>query len=81
MGGTCSTQKENSKLRGIIVVTVQEKIKRQYGIRFRSGERLAMGLGSEDWMPVGVRSPTPVQTGPGAHLAFYTMGTGSLSRG
>jgi len=27
---------------------------------------------------VGARSSAPVQTGPGAHLASYTMGTGSF---
>jgi hypothetical protein len=27
---------------------------------------------------VGVRFSTPVQTGPGAHPASYTMGTGSF---
>jgi hypothetical protein len=27
------------------------------------------------------RFSAPVQTGPGAHLASYKMGTGSLSRG
>jgi hypothetical protein len=29
----------------------------------------------------GARFSAPVQTGPGAHPAYYTMGTGSLSRG
>jgi hypothetical protein len=28
--------------------------------------------------PVGARFSTPVQTGPGAHPDFYTMGTGSF---
>jgi len=28
---------------------------------------------------VKVRSYAPLQTGPGAHPAFYPMGTGSLS--
>jgi len=28
--------------------------------------------------PGGARVSTPVQTGPGAHPAFYTMGTGPL---
>jgi len=37
----------------------------------RSGERI----------PVEARFSAPVQTGPGAYPAFYTMGTGSLSRG
>ena len=31
---------------------------------------------SGDRIPVGTRSSTPVQTGPGAHPASYTMGTG-----
>jgi len=30
---------------------------------------------------VGARFSALVQTGPGAHPASYTMGTGSLSRG
>jgi len=37
------------------------------------------GLGIETWW--GARFSTPVQTGPGAHPASYTMDTGSLSRG
>ena len=35
-----------------------------------SGDRILVG---------GVRFSAPVQTGPGAHPAFYTMGTESLS--
>ena len=34
------------------------------------------GLGIESRL--GVRFSTPVQTGPGAHPASYTMGTGSF---
>ena len=37
----------------------------------RSGNRI----------PVEARYSAPVQTGPGAHPASYTIGTGSLSRG
>jgi len=33
---------------------------------------------SGDRIPVVVRFSAPVQTGPGAHLASYTMGTGSF---
>ena len=33
---------------------------------------------SGDRIPVGARFSAPVQTGPGAHPASYTMGTGSL---
>ena len=36
---------------------------------------------SVDRMPVRVRFSVPVQTGPGALLASYAMGTGSLSPG
>jgi hypothetical protein len=36
---------------------------------------------SGDRVPVGARFSSPVQTGPGAHPASCTMGTGSLSRG
>jgi hypothetical protein len=36
---------------------------------------------SGDRIPVGVRFSAPVQTGPGAHPASYTMGTGSLFPG
>jgi len=35
---------------------------------------------SGDQIPVGARFPPPLQTGPGAHPASYTMGTG-LFRG
>jgi hypothetical protein len=34
--------------------------------------------GSGDRIPVGTRFSAPVQTGPGAHLASCTVGTGSL---
>jgi len=34
---------------------------------------------SGDRMPVGARISASVQTGPGAHPASYTMGTGSFS--
>ena len=33
---------------------------------------------SGDRIPVGARFPTPIQTGPGAHPASYTRGTGSF---
>jgi hypothetical protein len=33
---------------------------------------------SEDEIPVRARFSAPVQTGPGAHPASYTVGTGSL---
>jgi hypothetical protein len=36
--------------------------------------------GSGDRIPVGARISAPVQTGPGAHPAPYTMGTGSFPR-
>ena len=35
---------------------------------------------SEDRIPVGARFSAPVQTGPGAHPASCTMGTGSFPR-
>jgi len=36
---------------------------------------------SGDRIPDRARFSAPVQTGPGAHLSSYTMGTGSLSPG
>ena len=33
---------------------------------------------SGDRIPMGTRFPAPVQTGPEAHPAFHTMGTGSF---
>ena len=35
---------------------------------------------SEDLIPMGARFSAPVQTGPGAHPASCTMGTGSFPR-
>jgi hypothetical protein len=35
-------------------------------------------VGSGDRIPVGARFSAPVHTGPGAHPASYTMGTGSF---
>jgi hypothetical protein len=37
--------------------------------------------GQKKKIPVWARFFAAVQTGPGAHPAFYKMGTGSLSRG
>jgi len=36
---------------------------------------------SRDLIPIGARFSATVQTGPGAHPASYTMGTGSLPGG
>ena len=36
---------------------------------------------SGDRIPLAVTFSAPVQTGPGAYPASYTMGTGSFSRG
>jgi hypothetical protein len=38
------------------------------------------GLDGPGSKPVGARFSAPVQTGPGAYPASYTMGTGSLSQ-
>jgi hypothetical protein len=46
-----------------------------------SSDGIATGygaVGSGDRIPVGARFPAPVQTGPGAHLASCTRGTGSF---
>jgi hypothetical protein len=51
-----------------------------------SGSSIGIATGyrlgwSGDRIPVGARFSAPVQTGPGAHPASCTMGTGSFSRG
>ena len=50
------------------------------GQRSRYSDWLQAGQ-SGDRIPVGARFPAPVQTGPGAHPASCTMGTGSLPGG
>jgi len=40
--------------------------------------RYSSSLRSGDRIQVGARFSAPVQTGPGAHPATYTMGTGSF---
>jgi hypothetical protein len=47
---------------------------RQYSDSLQAGR-------SGDRIPVGARFSAPVQTGPGAHPASYTMRTGYLSPG
>ena len=42
------------------------------------GQRLATGWTVRGSNPVGARFSVPLQTGPGAHPAFCTMGTGSF---
>jgi len=48
------------------------------GYRRRHSDCLRAGW-SGDRIPVGARFSAPVQTGPGAHPASCTMGTGSFS--
>ena len=45
--------------------------------RSRYSDSLRAGW-SGDRIPVGARFSTPIQTGPGARSASYTMGTGSF---
>jgi hypothetical protein len=52
------------------------------------GRDCSVGIATRYWLddqrdriPVEVRFHAPVQTGPGAHPASYTIGTGSLSQG
>ena len=48
------------------------------------GRNSSVGIAIDYWLdgpgipPVGARFSAPVQTGPGAHPASYTMGTGSF---
>ena len=44
----------------------------------QSVQRLATGWTVRESIPVGARFSAPVQTGPGAHPASCTMGTGSF---
>jgi hypothetical protein len=55
-----------------------------HGIIF-SGPGSVVGIATElrvgwsgDRIPMGLRFSTPVQTGPGTHVAFCAMGTGSF---
>ena len=44
-------------------------------------EPVGKGGRYSDLLPVGARFPASVQTGPGAHPASCTAGTGYLSQG
>jgi hypothetical protein len=52
-------------------------ITRHFYSRFRYSDWLRAGR-SGDQIPVGAKFSAPVQTGPGAHSASCTMGTGSF---
>jgi len=58
---------------GILQVSGQGQLSR-YSDSSRAGR-------SGDRIPVEARFSAPVQTGPGAHPASYTVGTGCISRG
>jgi hypothetical protein len=60
-------------LRRILVQLTNERV----GPVAQSVQRMATGWTVRDSNPVGARFPAPVQTGPGAHPASCTMGTGS----
>ena len=52
-----------------------------------TGQGRSVGIATRYWLDCpgiesrwGARFSAPVQTGPGAHLASYTMGTEYLSR-
>ena len=50
-----------------------------YPPRDTFGSHLCWPGRSGDWIPVAARFSAPVQTGSEAHLASYTMGTGSYT--
>jgi len=52
----------------------------KYHLHRESNDLLRAGRSGEQ-IPVEVIFSEPVQTGPGAYPASYTVGTGSLSRG
>jgi len=59
----------------LVLITFPRGLRKlsQYSDSSRAGR-------SGDRIPVGAKYPAPVQTGPGAHAASYTMGTGSFPR-
>jgi hypothetical protein len=67
-GGLCSME------------SVSQSVSWWAGIAFDYSDSLQDGR-SRDRIPVEARFSAPVQTGPGAHPASYTMGTDSLFRG
>jgi hypothetical protein len=70
--------KYNNRLLFIIYLTI---LAEAVGTLERNFETIFYGYGLDSpgvRVPVGVRFSAPVQTGPGAHAASCTMGTGSF---
>jgi hypothetical protein len=58
--------------------SVEKTEQREISVFIVFGAGVATGWMVRDRIPVGARFSAPVQTGPGAHPAALTMGTGSF---
>jgi hypothetical protein len=66
---------------GLTAIVLWTLLASSVGLDSSVGTAISYGLdvpGIENRIPLGTRFSAPVRTGPGAHPASYTMGSGSF---
>jgi len=79
----CITTKLMWKISILLIYVILLKVSSSYGTfngQLRQYSDSLLAVGSGDRIPVAARFSAPIQTGPVAHPASYTIGTGSFPR-